>query len=675
MNLLPNQIFRWLDQDPQRILAVLPNNTAVVFPIGKETTKTKTVPLEEIMEGLESGEAELLPDPFLGKNLPEEELSDRDKKIRDRAWKLIEPIVALPPEGLFNKTQRWAVMESQCKKTGTHPKVIYFALRRYWQGGQIKNALLPNFTKKQGTKAVGGRPTGITVTPDVEQKFALGIKSFFEKQSKPSLRDAFRRTIAKYFNTGYAMKGGTLVPIIPPEDQLPTERQFRYWYQNNRDPERALRAREGNRFNLKHRPILGESTQMGFGPGSLYQIDSTIGDVELVSSLDHSTNVGRPTLYIITDVFSRCIAGFSLSLDDASFQQAALAVENACENKAMFCASYGIEIQPEEWPCHGLPECILADRGELKGPIAENIVSGLGIRLDNTPPYRADLKGIVESTFRLGNQRLFHFLPGGVRKALERGDKNPRLEARLDILQLRKLVILWILEHNRRRLRDYPASQFQIADGVELSPNSLWAWGIENRTGILKAMSPETVRTQLLPSGEAGITPRGIHFRKAFYTCPRAIAEQWFTRAREGKAQKVKVIYDPRDANILYLRTATGIERCNLKESSQKFEARTWVEIQTYFYQQRKESLKTGSDRLQREAEYQAQVEKIVVEAQEAFKPTNVSKAKRTKNLRKNRKEEAKRTKVAEPDQQQPNPEAETDYIGPASHLDILRKK
>jgi putative transposase len=679
MNIPTNTIIAWPDTDPprvDRVVATLPDGRLLLIPLNGKEGLHEAAKID-IAAALEAGEARILTeDPEGGKNIPEEEIPESHKARRDAAWELIRPLIEDKSFTLI-RANRWKKISQRARETGKPNKVIYDALRKFWCGGQVKNALLPDYSKKRklGVVRPGRKSSGLQLSPEVEKKFSLGIKSFFEKQDKPTLRDAYKKTIAKYFNTGYAVRSGVLVPIIPPEDQLPTERQFRYWYHNNRDPERALRAREGRRFNLKHRPILGESTQMGFGPGSLYQIDSTIGDIELVSSLDHSTNVGRPTLYIMTDVFSRCITGFNLSLDDSSYQQAALALENACEDKVSFCAAYGLEIQPEEWPCHGLPECILADRGELKGPIAENIVSGLGIRLDNTPPYRADLKGIVEATFRLGNQRLFHFLPGGVRKALERGDRNPRLEARLDILQLRKLVVLWILEHNRRQLRDYPSSQFQIADGVELTPNTLWAWGIENRTGILKVMSPETIRTQLLPSGEAGITPRGIHFRRAFYTCPRAIEEQWFTRAREGKAQKVKVIYDPRDVSVLYLRTASGIERCNLKESNQKLEAKTWAEVEAYFYEQRKKTTAKATDTLQREAEFQAQIEKVVVEAKGAFSPSMESKAKRAKGLRANKKAEASRTKRLEPISKTKPSEQEPAYIGPASHLSILKKK
>jgi hypothetical protein len=77
-----------------------------------------------------------------------------------------------------------------------------------------------------------------------------------------------------------------------------------------------------------------------------------------------------------------------------------LALENATLNKVAFCQEFGIQIDEADWPSHHLPEGILADRGELEGYNADNLVNALNVRVSNTPPYRADWKGIVERNFR-----------------------------------------------------------------------------------------------------------------------------------------------------------------------------------------------------------------------------------------------------------------------------------
>ena len=146
-------------------------------------------------------------------------------------------------------------------------------------------------------------------------------------------------------------------PVMPPANQLPTYRQFRYWFQKDGDLARSLKAREGNhRFNQSHRGLGGDAASIAFGPGAVYQIDSTKGDVYLVSQFDRSKVIGRATLYLVVDVFSGMIAGFYAGLENPSFLAAALAIENAATDKVGFCADYGIQITAEEWPSQNLPE-------------------------------------------------------------------------------------------------------------------------------------------------------------------------------------------------------------------------------------------------------------------------------------------------------------------------------
>jgi hypothetical protein len=75
------------------------------------------------------------------------------------------------------------------------------------------------------------------------------------------------------------------------------------------------------------------------------------------------------------------------------------------------------------------------------------------------------------------------------------------------------------------------------------------------------------------------------------------------------------------------------------------------------------------------EAEYQAQGEQIMVDAKAAFTPSTESRAKRGKDLQTNKIAEAARTKRPEATEARKTPEPEPAYIGPASHLDILKER
>src|SRR5260370_20114149 len=73
---------------------------------------------------------------------------------RDEAWKVIENIVAPqeiegiegPGDGaFFNSSILGPLVQAAMEKTGCSKQLVHTYLRRYWQRGQMKNALLPEF--------------------------------------------------------------------------------------------------------------------------------------------------------------------------------------------------------------------------------------------------------------------------------------------------------------------------------------------------------------------------------------------------------------------------------------------------------------------------------------------------------------------------------------------------
>lgn len=132
-----------------------------------------------------------------------------------------------------------------------------------------------------------------------------------------------------------------------------------------------------------------------------------------------------------------------------------LALENTVCNKVEFCSRYGVTISGAEWPSEHLPEMLVADRAELLGNNSNHLVDAFGIRISNTPPYRADLKPFIERMFLSLNHELVHRLPGAVLKPHERGERDYRLDAALNLTEFRKALIHFILHHNRSRVEAY----------------------------------------------------------------------------------------------------------------------------------------------------------------------------------------------------------------------------
>ncbi|MBX7223322.1 MAG: DDE-type integrase/transposase/recombinase [Blastocatellia bacterium] len=702
-NLFVNLLLEWKTdlggQWIERLLWINPEGTEVALirvddPQALPVFRSRQE-LEMALAGVEAVVLER--DPDLVQAPPEETLSARHRHLRDRAWAVIGPLVEDPERRILHPSGRGPVLNQLATTTGFTKMTLYQWLRRYWQGGQTPNALLPRFhrcggkgkekqisERKRGrpnkSTQVTGTPVGINVDEEVKRKFRQGIRKFYETKDGRPLLQAYHYTLEHYFHRGFELHNDVWVKVLPPAGELPTYTQFRYWYEKEKDLTRSLTRREGKRaFELRRRAVLGETTQMAFGPGSIYQIDATIADVHLVSSLDRSRLIGRPVLYLVVDVFSRMIVGFHVGLEGPDWNSARLALENAFSDKVPVCRELGIQMTAEDWPCRHLPEGLLADRSELLSRQADRLASHFNIRVLNTPPYRADWKPVVERSFRLSNDTFIHWIPGAVRARPEPGGADPRLAATLDLRQFRKLLALSILDHNQRhRMNWYRMDEFLIADQVEPYPLELWNWGMQHRTGHLRVMPLETIRRFLLTAGEASVTPRGIRFQGLSYVCDLAIREQWFVRARLEGTWKVPVIYDPRNLGTIFLNfpTEPAVEACTLLETEQMFAGRDWYEVQDYFALRHQAQEQAHSADQQAKAVFHAQVEQILTEAAGQTSPAvkEVTKNRRLRDLRKNRK--------AEPPEVSPLPilpapaptETRPDYVPPPQPIELIRQ-
>ncbi|MDQ8181886.1 transposase family protein [Pelagicoccus sp. SDUM812005] len=694
-----NLIIQWLYDEEissERILAYSLEGYAACVQMDGSSTVPNIRKTCDIEDALSTGFAQVaLSDPYLRKILPEDEIPKKHIARRNASWELIAGIVDSGKEMLFDpKLRRKLILES-VKKNAKAEKVVRDNLLKYWRGGQTKNALLPNYRNfllcededesdgDQGGKRKGkcvGRAPRVVVTDRMKLFFDKAIKKFYENGDRITFVAAYKKMIEHYFSSGRTKYRGHDVPKIFPDDQIPKIYQFRYYYNKKKNIKKVLQSREGRNFYLKHREILGDSMDLAYGPGSCYQIDSTPFDVYLVSYFDPKRLIGRPFLYIVIDVYSRCIVGFHISLENPSYSEACIAIENAISDKVEVCGQYNFDIEPGEWPCQGVPESLVADRGELVGEMPDAISEGLNIRLDNTPPYRADLKGVVERFFRALNEELAHYLPGSVKKdSGSRGAPDPRVSATLNLRDFSKLVIEYIILHNNRLMKSYTPDLAQMQDSVEPRPTTIWSWGIKNRGGILRSIDRKAVKVLLLPSDEASVTSRGIRYKGLRYTCERAVRENWFARARERGAEKVKISYDPRSVDHIYLRVEGGVEECVLTKPDEHYSGASKVDCKDYD-QMRKEKLESERHReLQTDVAFGSLVESTVKESKERCPKQKVPKSSLTRGIRSNRKNEialqAGSGDVSNVTAGESHLGADEEYIPPKSHASILRRK
>lgn len=517
-------------------------------------------------------------------------------QTRNRAWRKIESITSLPDATQFFGKERGEAI----KAAGISKNTAYRLLRRYYQRGQMKNALIPdfnncggkgkkrNFTQKPGRwskqEIEDGQKYGIIIDDQHEATLVEGIGEFYiRRKPPPSLYQAYILTIKKHYRQYVMQEDGTVALEQLPDSQLPTYNQFETLRYKHFGPKQKMIGQEGVKaFKLRGRAITSDTLQQTLAPGSLYEIDATVGDNHLRSTINPEKNAGRYTVYFVVDVFSRMIVGYYIGFYQASWKAGSLALANAINDKVEHCRKYGIEITRDDWPTVGKPAGLIGDNGEFASYHSDNIVDALGIELMNTPPYRGDLKPNVERSFLDLKDNLLSFLPGFVTKR-EHGDKDYRLDAKLTIHNLNKLVIEFILKRNTTYyMKNYPRSLAMIADEIKPIPINLWRWGMENLGGKLRQENADVIRQNLMMKGQASITGKGIRFNKLYYDSETARTCSWFENARIKGRWKIDVLFDPDDTQTLYRITESVIpEPCPLIDNSanEPYRHLNWHEV------------------------------------------------------------------------------------------------
>lgn len=650
----------WINSSGTEIVTIDINNPKA-FPVWQQTRELEEALTEQKAKHLEA-------DPFAYLYRPENLISEKHRQLRDFAWTLIAPMIEKGTDIFFHR-ERGRLVQEIIDRTGSTKPTIYKYLRMYWQGGQKHNALLPRYDncggkgkKRQITRKLGrtsqqtklkGKPEGINVDDQIRLIIIQSAKKFHEKQGL-TLKDSHQRMLETVFSLKIQDREGVTIPLLWAENQCPTLRQFCYWYYKQKDLEKSLITREGQRrYNLRYREITGTCSDLASFPGALWQIDSTIADIYLVSSLDRNRIIGRPVLYLVVDVFSRLIVGFNVSLEGPSWLGASLALLNAATDKVKFSQEFGISIDPHEWPCQHLCKRLQTDRGsEYISHSAREALKTLNIELSLTPAYRPDWKAVVERLFRTINDEVIHWQPGAVYKPRERGDKDYRLEAIYTLKEFSQILIRMIVEYNNYHyLKDYPLTKEMISDHVHPCPRELWDWGTRN-CGRPRTESGEIVRLNLLHRGEATVTRQGICFRHPMvnlsnrlrYTCSLAITEQWFIKARVNGSWKIPVAYDPRYSHKIYLIIENGkkTEICQLLPASKTFYDCDLLEILDYFASQSLTQQSTQKEQRQAKATLNAYLEQYQTSAQEKTEKARQSDSKRSriKGIRSARKQE-----------------------------------
>lgn len=587
-----------------RVLQYTEENIIVLFPLLDSTTLKRPVKLdlELFNEAIKLGRAQLslyeLPYYQL---LSEDDISERDLKKRDEKYALIIDLISTPTF-LLNLVEqpRSKLISLHAKSHNTYVQNIYRLLNLYWQYGQERNALLPSYKNSggRGKSRIAGEkkrgspiqlsspsikaPVGVNTTEFDKKLFLKAMKEFGLKGEKVTFKSIYHKMLKEYNHYTDELIAAESEFRTP---QVPDYRAFVYWVKKLIPPHTLIRKQtnQGD-FDRNKRGLRGSATDHTEVPGSCFELDSTVLDVHIVSEFQRNHVLGRPTVYCVVDKESRMIVGIHVSMEYASWRAGRQALINSFTSKKEYCAEFGIEIEEADWPCNHIPQRLLCDRGEFICQDAENLAVPLIGHLSIAPPYRAELKGIVEHRFNILNEKLIHELLGTTKgRHYIRGDKDPRMDATFTLREITKLLIDEILEHNNSIFRDLAKqSTLLIESGLSPTPLNYWNLHVNALRHALSRADEAHIRSRLLPTVKVTMTGKGIRLNdQMYYESDHDDFEAWKVIARNNRSWQLEALVDYDNSSFIFVRLEvdTGFIRCHLMKDSANFAHRHQADI------------------------------------------------------------------------------------------------
>ena len=298
-----------------------------------------------------------------------------------------------------------------------------------------------------------------------------------------------------------------------------------------------LQKREEDSTSLL--PIVGNFSKVDY-PLSVVQIDHTLVDIILVDPIDRLP-IGRPYLTIAIDVYSRCIAGFILSLEAPSATSVGLCLTHIAMDKEPWLAINNIDAS---WSIHGKPNIIYVDNGsDFHSAALTRGCLQHGIQIEYRPLGKAHYGGIIERVIGTLMQ-LIHTLPGTTfSNVTERGTYPSDTKACLTLQELERWLTISITKYYHVRLHK----------GTNETPMQRYKNGLElmrqNKQTLYRPQNGKAFLIDFLPISYRKLRRDGFMLDHITYysnTLRPLIAE----RERYGK---FLIRRDPRDLSRIYV--------------------------------------------------------------------------------------------------------------------------
>jgi len=437
-----------------------------------------------------------------------------------------------------------------------------------------KLSKLPGFTPEPDQPGMSSEWTALILAADSRIK-----------KPKPLMPDRITQIINNAFITKYHPNtNGALVPVEPEQGSYPNRRQIQHVLERNIPRlQRLLDSTTLGHFNRSHRGMTDRNWKGVSGPGHTWEIDSTIGDIYLRSSVNRSWIIGRPIVYVIVDVWSTAIVGFYVCLMGPSWNMAKLSLFSSAADQALIGSLWGYEPVLSLNPAPTLCATLLCDRGEYLSQGASQTGFKLLPSLSYAPPYRPDLKGLVEVLHRIEKDKLYPFVPGAIdarRKEYDLRRFNPN-KAVFTVREFAHYLHVIFTEYNLTANREHRLDSHMKAADVISTPAGLWNWGHQMGIATRRAVSFSDLITTLLPNADATVARNGIMLGRRRYTSNAVDEQQWAAHARNFGSWKIPTNYFPGSVSTIWTPKieSSGLIQLNISDQSTASSELTWDEV------------------------------------------------------------------------------------------------
>lgn len=372
-----------------------------------------------------------------------------------------------------------------------------------------------------------------------EELIQEGIDRFYLTNQKIKITDLYHKlkVLKKEKQKELRKKG------ISDDIQLPHINTIRNRVSELTASQKAAK-RNGRKGKEDYRPIIGEFPEVT-KPLEVVQIDHTPLDIIIVDD-EERMPIGRPTLTLAIDVYSRMIAGFYLSFEKPNALLVGCCLTHCILDKNDWLRDHEIE---GEWPVFGLIDTLHTDNGkEFRSASLKKSLERYNINHALRPVRTPRYGGHVERVFRTINDQL-HQLPGTTFSNIQqRGEYQSEKKAVITLREIETWLTEFIVNvyHKKKHssLGRTPLEQWTIGImGDGLRPGAGLPPRIENKVDL---------KIDFLPFKEVTVQKYGIQLNNIFYF--HDVLKKWIKqpdKTRRG-SQRFIVRYDPRDLSKIF---------------------------------------------------------------------------------------------------------------------------